>query len=60
MKDLKRPGAAQTETDSESGNAGDSRRRSLFALDAMLKRGLISPEDYDRRKQAIEAGESDH
>jgi len=57
MKDSKRPGAAQAETDSESGNEGDSRRRSLFALDAMLKRGLISPEDYARRRKAIESGE---
>ena len=58
MSDSKRPGAAGFGTDSESGDAGDSRRRSLFALDAMLKRGLITPEDYEARRKAIEAGEA--
>lgn len=50
-----RQGAAPAKADAESGNAGDSRRRALFALDAMLKRGLISPEDYATRKKAIAA-----
>jgi hypothetical protein len=56
MHDSKRPGVAASETDSESGDSGDSLRRSLYALDAMLKRGLISPEDYAARRKAIEAG----
>jgi len=56
MKDSKRPGAASSAADSESGDPGDSRRRSLFALDAMLKRGLISRQDYEARKRAIESG----
>ena len=49
-----RPAAATIATDSESGQERESRRRSLFALDAMLKRGLISRTDYEARKKAIE------
>jgi len=56
MKDSKRPGAASSAADSESGDSGGSRQRSLFALDAMLKRGLISRQDYEARKRAIESG----
>lgn len=59
MNDSKRPGAATSTADSESGDPGDSRRRSLFALDAMLKRGLISHEDYEARKRAIESENGD-
>lgn len=55
MSDSKRPSAADSAADSESGDPGESRRRSLFALDAMLKRGLISREDYETRRRAIEA-----
>jgi hypothetical protein len=49
------PGAASPTTDAESGESGDSKRRSLRALEIMLKRGLISRADYDARKKAIEA-----
>lgn len=49
-------GVTSPATDSETGDPGDSRRRSLFALDAMLKRGLIPRAEYERRRKAIEAG----
>ncbi|HLG86434.1 MAG TPA: hypothetical protein VKZ79_04475 [Alphaproteobacteria bacterium] len=57
MSNSKWPGAANSDTDSESGDPGESRRRSLFALDAMLKRGLISREEYETRRRAIESEE---
>jgi hypothetical protein len=57
MSDSKRPGAASSDADSESGTPGESRRRSLFALDAMLKRGLISREEYETRRRAIDSAE---
>ena len=59
MSDSKRPGAATSDADSESGDPGESRRRSLFALDAMLKRGLISREEHEARRRAIESGDSE-
>jgi hypothetical protein len=44
------------ETDAESGlDDRDDRRRSLVALEAMLKRGLIDREAFERRKAEIEA-----
>lgn len=44
------------ETDAESGlDDHDDRRRSLAALEAMLRRGLIDRETFDRRKAEIEA-----
>jgi hypothetical protein len=49
-----RPGAASTEADAESGQPGDSRRRALYALEVMHKRGLIGQADYEARKKAIE------
>jgi hypothetical protein len=52
-----RPAAAAVETDAESGDPGDNRRRALFALEAMLKRGLIGRADYEARRGAIEAGQ---
>ena len=55
MNDSKSPGAASADADSESGDPGESRRRSLFALEAMLKRGLISREDYEVWRRAIES-----
>lgn len=45
--------AASAETDSESGTEGGDARKDLFALDAMLKRGLISEEEYRRRRENI-------
>ncbi len=50
-----RPGAASLAADAESGDPGDTRRRSLYALDAMLKRGLIDRETYAARRKAIES-----
>ena len=55
MSAEKRPPIASGLTDAESGAEGEDRRRALFALDAMLKRGLIDPAEYARRKAAIEA-----
>ena len=57
MSDSKRPGAATSDADSECGDPGESHRRSLFALDAMLKRGLISRKEYEARRLAIESEE---
>ncbi|HYE50878.1 MAG TPA: SHOCT domain-containing protein [Azospirillaceae bacterium] len=55
-----RPAAAAATADSESGSeglAGDAdRRRSLAALKAMLDRGLMTPEEYERRRRAVESG----
>ena len=54
----RKPAAAPAATDAESGGVtSDDRRRALFALDAMLKRGLIDAADYAARKAAIEAAE---
>lgn len=56
-----RTGAARMETDDESGTQGvpddgsDERRRALFALEAMRKRGLIPEAEYERRKQALKS-----
>jgi hypothetical protein len=58
-KDVKRSGrtgAAGGETDAESGlDDGDDRRRALAALEAMLRRGLIDRDTFERRKAEIEA-----
>jgi hypothetical protein len=55
-KTLGRP-AASAEADSESGDEGaDGGDKDLYALDVMRKRGLISEEDYRRRRAKIEAG----
>ena len=51
---LGRP-AASAETDSESGNEGVDRAKDLHALEVMRDRGLISEEEYRRRKAKIEA-----
>ena len=48
-----RPAAAAEITDAESGTEEDSSRRSLYALDVMLKRGLIDQAEYDRRRAAL-------
>lgn len=47
--------AACAETDSESGNEGADAAKDLYALDIMRKRGLMSEEEYRRRKARIEA-----
>lgn len=52
-KSLGRP-AASAEADSESGNEGAGRDKDLYALDVMRKRGLISEEEYERRKAQME------
>lgn len=49
-------GAAGGETDSESGNQGESMAKALFALDAMFRRGLIPEAQYRTRRAEIEAG----
>ena len=52
-KTLGRP-AASAEADSESGDEGaGGGDKELYALDVMRKRGLISEEDYLRRKDAL-------
>ncbi len=55
-KSLGRP-AASAEADSESGVEGAGRDKDLYALDVMRKRGLISEEEYARRKAKIEDSE---
>lgn len=57
-KDLQssRPAAAAAITDAESGTEEDSTRRSLYALDVMLQRGLIDQAEYDRRRAALTSG----
>ncbi len=51
---LGRP-AASAETDSESGDEGaHGRDKDLFALNVMRERGLISEEEFQRRKDQIE------
>ena len=50
------PAAAAAVTDAESGTEeADSSRRSLYALEVMLKRGLIDQAEYDRRRAAVAA-----
>lgn len=57
-----RIGVARQETDAESGTEGtpddgsDERRRALFALESMFKRGLIPKAEYERRRNALAAG----
>jgi hypothetical protein len=52
-----RPAAAAEITDAESGmEEEDSPRRSLYALDVMLKRGLIDQAEYDRRRADLVEG----
>ncbi len=57
-RSLGRP-AASAEADSESGDEGAGRDRDLYALDVMRQRGLISEEEYERRKAQIEDGGPD-
>ena len=53
-RSLGRP-AASAETDSESGDEGVAGRdKELYALNVMRERGLISEEEYQRRKDQIE------
>lgn len=53
---LGRP-AASAEADSESGDEGAAGRdKDLYALNVMRERGLISEEEYERRKAQINAG----
>ena len=52
-KSLGRP-AASAEADSESGDEGAGRDKDLYALKVMRERGLISEEDYARRRAKIE------
>ena len=52
-KTLGRP-AASAEADSESGDEGAARDKDLYALEVMRERGLISEEDYRRRKARLE------
>lgn len=56
-KTLGRP-AASAEADSETGNEGGGVEKDLYALDVMRERGLISEEDYRRRKAQIDAQDS--
>lgn len=49
-------GAATLATDAESGQPGDSRRCSLYALEAMLKRGVIGQTDYTGAKEGDRGG----
>ena len=56
-KSLGRP-AASAEADSESGNEGAGRDKDLYALNVMRERGLISEEEYARRKAQIEGVDS--
>ena len=56
-KSLGRP-AASAEADSESGVEGAGRDKDLYALDVMRKRGLISEEEYARRRAKIEGAGS--
>ncbi len=57
-KTLGRP-AASADADSESGNEGaGSGDKDLYALDAMRERGLISEDEYRRRKAKIEGSYS--
>lgn len=51
-KSLGRP-AASAEADSESGDEGAGRDKDLYALNVMRERGLISEEEYERRKSAL-------
>jgi hypothetical protein len=57
-----RPGAAAMATDDESGTQGmdddgrDERRRALYALETMFKRGLIPEAEFKRRRAALEGG----
>jgi len=52
---LGRP-AASAEADSESGDEGaNGRDKDLYALNVMRERGLISEEEFQRRKDQIEA-----
>ncbi len=54
-RSLGRP-AASAEADSESGDEGAGSDKDLYALDVMRKRGLISEEEYERRKAQIKDG----
>ena len=52
---LGRP-AASAEADSESGNEGADPAKDRYALNVMRDRGLISEDEYQRRKAKIAAG----
>ncbi len=53
VRPLSRPGAAMAMTDAESGEEGAGPERDLYALKVMRDRGLISQDDYDRRRAEI-------
>ncbi len=57
-KTLGRP-AASAEADSESGDEGAGRDKDLYALEVMRQRGLISEEEYQRRKASLEESGGD-
>lgn len=50
--------AASADADAESGTTGEAeaenRRKSLFALKAMRDRGLMSEDEYRRRRATLE------
>ncbi|HYD98403.1 MAG TPA: SHOCT domain-containing protein [Alphaproteobacteria bacterium] len=54
------PGAATSHADHEAGtdasDAAEDRRRALFALEAMLKRGLLSQAEFESRRAELLAG----
>jgi len=57
---FRNPGAAQADTDSESGITGEEdTAQALRALEIMRKRGLIAEDEYIRRKAEIEAPADD-
>ena len=53
----RRPAAANGTADEESGFQGRDRDAELRALKVMAQRGLMSPEEYDRRRAAILRGD---
>ena len=53
----RRPAAATDAADAESGSQGRNRDAELRALKVMAQRGLMSPEEYDRRRAAVLRGD---
>ena len=57
MMKKKDPSTTTPQTDSESGAEGldtpEERERALYALKSMYERGLISDDEYQRRKDEI-------
>ncbi len=56
----RRPAAAALVTDAESGNDGAGLNRDLFALKVMADRGLIPPDEYERRRAEMLSGTPDN